>query len=99
MTFARNPDKTITSQARELDADCPPAQQDASHPARGRLITARRSRGDGLPISPHGYTVAQAVTDWLTYSLSGLSQHTRDNYTALANVNVTPTWVPASCAN
>jgi hypothetical protein len=44
--------------------------------AKTKLRDVLRDHQDGLAIAPHGYTVADAVIDWLTYGLSGRSANT-----------------------
>ncbi len=56
--------------------------------ARAKLKEVIRDHEDGLAIAPHGFTVANAVNDWLTYGLSGQSSSTRDNYTILAQTHI-----------
>jgi hypothetical protein len=38
-----------------------------------KLKEVIRDYDDGLTIAPHGYTVADAVNDWLSHGLSGRS--------------------------
>lgn len=56
--------------------------------AHNKLRQKIREYEDGLLIAHSGYTVAEAVTDWLTYGLSGKSKGTIDNYTNLAEGHV-----------
>jgi integrase len=58
--------------------------------ARNKLKQVLRDHEDGLAIAPAGYTVADAVTDWLTYALSGKSTSTRDKYRYLATTHIIP---------
>src|SRR5688572_19669085 len=51
--------------------------------AKQKLKEVLRDHDDGLSIAPHGVTVADAVTDWLAYGLSGRSQRTIDTYICL----------------
>jgi integrase len=44
--------------------------------AKNKLRDVLRDQEDGLAIAPHGYTVADAVIDWLTYGLTGRSANT-----------------------
>ena len=44
----------------------------------------------GLAPSPDGYTVAQAVSDWLVYGLNGRSQETITACTILSNTHIIP---------
>jgi integrase len=41
-------------------------------------------------IAANMLTVADAVTDWLTYGLTGVARTTRDNYAVLARTNILP---------
>lgn len=56
--------------------------------AKDRLKEIMRDLDDGLAIAPENYTVADAVTNWLTYGLSGRSAGTVDNYTGLAEGHI-----------
>jgi len=58
--------------------------------ARAKLKDVIRDHDDGLAIAPHGYTVADAVNDWLTHGLSGRSKNTCRNYTTLAELHIIP---------
>jgi integrase len=58
--------------------------------AKAKLKEVIRDHDDGLTIAPHGYTVADAVNDWLAYGLAGRSESTRDNYTTLAQAHIIP---------
>jgi integrase len=58
--------------------------------AREKLKEVMRDRDDGLAIAPHGYTVADAVNDWLTYGLSGRSKSTIDKYGYLCRGHIIP---------
>ncbi|MFC7532306.1 tyrosine recombinase XerC [Actinoplanes sp. GCM10030250] len=58
--------------------------------ANNALRQKIREYQDGLSIPTTGYTVADAVTDWLTYGLTGLDPETAKNYTLLANGHVIP---------
>jgi hypothetical protein len=49
-----------------------------------------RDQEDGLAIAPHGYTVADAVTDWLTYGLSGRSANTITKNRHLCHGHILP---------
>jgi hypothetical protein len=44
--------------------------------AKEKLKEVLRDYEDGLAIAPTGYTVAQAVHDWLTYGLTGRDKAT-----------------------
>lgn len=58
--------------------------------AKEALKDILRDYEDGLAIAPHDYTVARAVTDWLTYGLSGRDPQTVITVTILANKHVMP---------
>lgn len=58
--------------------------------AKDKLKEIIRDHDDGLAIAKHGYTVAQAVTDWLTYGLPGRDKATLDKLTFLADLHVIP---------
>src|SRR5262249_41852495 len=45
---------------------------------------------DGLAIAPTGYTVANAVTDWLSYGLNGRDKGTISTCTILSNTHIIP---------
>jgi integrase len=49
-----------------------------------------RDLDDGLCIAPHGYTVEDAVTSWLTYGLNGRDEQTVCNYRHLAEGHILP---------
>src|SRR5262249_21192826 len=51
--------------------------------ARAKLKEVIRDYDDGLAIAPHNLTVAQVVTDWLSYALNGRSPATVDKWTCL----------------
>jgi integrase len=57
---------------------------------KAKLKEMLRDHEDGLTIAPHNYTVAEAVTYWLTYGLSGRSAATVANYTCLAQQHIIP---------
>src|SRR5262249_45747930 len=44
--------------------------------AKEKLKEVLRDHEDGLSVAPHNYTVADAVSDWLTYGLPGRSKRT-----------------------
>ncbi len=44
--------------------------------AKEKLREVLRDHEDGLAIAPHNFTVADAVTDWLSYGLHGRSERT-----------------------
>ncbi|MGY4766491.1 site-specific integrase [Kribbella sp. CWNU-51] len=56
--------------------------------ARAKLKEVMRDHDDGLAIAPHGYTVADAVTDWLAYGLPGRSANTVDKYGILCRKHI-----------
>ncbi|MGB7796204.1 MAG: site-specific integrase [Pseudonocardiaceae bacterium] len=58
--------------------------------AKVKLVEVLRDYGDGLAIAPSSYTVASAVTDWLSYGLNGRDQATLATCTILANTHVIP---------
>lgn len=58
--------------------------------AKTKLKDLLRDHDDGLPIGPHGYTVAQAVEDYLKYGLSGRDPHTVETQNILARTHVIP---------
>ncbi|SNT30085.1 Site-specific recombinase XerD [Asanoa hainanensis] len=58
--------------------------------ARAKLKKVMRDYEDGLAIAATGYTVADAVNDWLSYGLSDRSQATIDKYQTLAATHVVP---------
>ncbi|AEV87192.1 integrase [Actinoplanes sp. SE50] len=58
--------------------------------ANNALRQKIREYQDGLSIPTTGYTVADAVTDWLTYGLPDVDEETVNNYTLLANGHIIP---------
>ena len=56
--------------------------------AKEKLKEMLRDLDDGLGIAPHGYTVANAVEDWLTYGLSGRDKATVKKLSILARIHV-----------
>jgi integrase len=58
--------------------------------AKEKLKEVLRDYEDGLAIAPTGYTVAQAVNDWLTYGLTGRDKATVDTCTHLSRTHVLP---------
>ncbi|WP_019874379.1 site-specific integrase [Sporichthya polymorpha] len=58
--------------------------------AQRKLKEILRDQDDGFAVAPRGYSVADAVNDWLTYGLSNRSQATRDKYKFLADGHVIP---------
>ena len=58
--------------------------------AKNKLKELIREHDDGLAAAPRSYTVADAVTDWLDYGLSGRSSNTIETGRILANQHVIP---------
>ncbi|MCW2904029.1 MAG: site-specific integrase [Streptosporangiaceae bacterium] len=58
--------------------------------AKTKLREVLRDYEDGLAIAPTGYTVENAVNDWLTYGLAGRDQGTLDACTSLSRTHVIP---------
>ncbi|GAB3003573.1 site-specific integrase [Amycolatopsis acidiphila] len=58
--------------------------------AKDKLKELVRDLDDGLPTGPAGYTVAEAVSNWLTYGLSGRHPETVKNYRYLADGHLLP---------
>jgi integrase len=58
--------------------------------AKNKLKEIVRDHEDGVASSPHSYTVAQAVTDWLTYGLGGRDGSTVETRRILAEQHVIP---------
>jgi integrase len=58
--------------------------------AKNKLKEILRDYEDGLAIAPYGYTVAQAVGDWLQYGLSGKAPATHEKNAILARTHVIP---------
>lgn len=58
--------------------------------AKVKLAEVLRDHEDGLAIAPTGYTVANAVTDWLSYGLSGRDKGTVSTCTILSNTHIIP---------
>ena len=58
--------------------------------AKNKLKQVLRDYEDGLAIAPTGYTVAQAVTDWLTHGLNGRDQSTITTCTTLCQQHIMP---------
>lgn len=56
--------------------------------ARTKLREKIRDYEDGLAIAHHNDTVADAVTDWLAYGLSGQAKTTIDKYRFLARTHI-----------
>lgn len=58
--------------------------------AKAKLKEVLRDHEDGLAIAPHGVTVADAITDWLAYGLTGQSEKTSEKYSILARAHIIP---------
>ena len=58
--------------------------------AQRKLKEIIREYEDGLVIGGYGYTVADAVSDWLAFGLSGRDTNTITKCTILANTHVIP---------
>jgi integrase len=58
--------------------------------AKNKLKEIVRDHEDGLAIAPHGYTVAQAVENYLSYGLNGRDPNTVTTQTILANKHIVP---------
>ncbi|MEO3972392.1 tyrosine-type recombinase/integrase [Streptomyces sp. CAU 1734] len=58
--------------------------------AKNKLKEILRDYEDGLAIAPTGYTVKDAVTDWLSYGLAGRDPATIKTNTILCNTHIIP---------
>jgi integrase len=58
--------------------------------AKAKLKEILRDHEDGLAIAPTGYTVADAVANWLEFGLPKVDQGTVDNYASLCQTHVVP---------
>ncbi|WP_243653824.1 N-terminal phage integrase SAM-like domain-containing protein [Pseudonocardia endophytica] len=58
--------------------------------AKDKLREIRRATEDGHTVGAHGYTVKQAVEDWLTYGLTNLAASTVETRRILAEQHVIP---------
>ena len=58
--------------------------------AQRKLKEIIREYEDGLIIGGYGYTVADAVSDWLAFGLSGRDSNTITKCTILANTHIMP---------
>ncbi|MFC6015523.1 tyrosine recombinase XerC [Plantactinospora solaniradicis] len=58
--------------------------------AKNKLKEVLRDHEDGLTVAPQGFTVAQAVTDWLSYGLSGVAKGTADKCGYLCRGHIIP---------
>lgn len=58
--------------------------------AKAKLTEVLRDHEDGLAIAPAGYTVANAVNDWLSYGLNGRDKATINTCTILSKTHIVP---------
>ncbi|MEV0396925.1 site-specific integrase [Polymorphospora rubra] len=58
--------------------------------AHAKLREKIREYEDGLAMIQDGHTVANALTDWLTYGLSTQSESTKENYSVLVRTHIIP---------
>jgi len=58
--------------------------------AKAKLAEVLRDHDDGLAIAPSGYTVENAVTEWLRYGLNGRNKGTITTCTILTNTHIIP---------
>jgi len=58
--------------------------------AKAKLAKVLRDHDDGLAIAPGGYTVENAVTEWLRYGLNGRNKGTITTCTILTNTHIIP---------
>ncbi len=58
--------------------------------AKNKLRDILRATEDGHQVEPHGYTVKQAVEDWLAFGLTGRSENTITTRRFLAEQHVIP---------
>jgi integrase len=58
--------------------------------AKDKLKEMVRDLDDGLGVAPHGYTVGDAVRDWLEFGLAARDEATVTKLTILANHHVIP---------
>jgi len=58
--------------------------------AQRKLKEMIREYEDGLVVAGYGYTVADAVSDWLAFGLSGRDTNTIIKCTILANTHIVP---------
>jgi len=58
--------------------------------AKAKLTEILRDHEDGLAIAPSGYTVANAVNDWLSYGLNGRDKATISTCTILSKTHIIP---------
>jgi len=58
--------------------------------AKAKLKAVLRDYEDGLAIAPEGYTVAQALSDWLAHGLNGRDRDTIITCTILCQTHIIP---------
>jgi integrase len=58
--------------------------------AKAKLAEVLRDHEDGRAIAPTGYTVANAMNDWLSYGLNGRDKGTINTCTILSNTHILP---------
>lgn len=58
--------------------------------AKAKLRSLLRDREDGIVLGAEGYTVAQAVEDWLTYGLVKQGKSTVTKYRLLCSTHIVP---------
>jgi hypothetical protein len=58
--------------------------------AKAKLKEIIRDHDDGLASGPADYTIADAVTSWLTYGLHGRDPNTVANYRTLCDKHIIP---------
>ena len=58
--------------------------------AKAKLKEILGDMDDGVATAPIGYTVADAVQDWLAYGLNGRNKATVDKLSSLAHIHVVP---------
>ncbi|MEV4758953.1 tyrosine-type recombinase/integrase [Micromonospora sp. NPDC049559] len=58
--------------------------------AKSKLKEVLRDHEDGLTIAPQGFTVADAVNDWLSYGLSGVAKGTIEKCGYLSRGHIIP---------
>lgn len=58
--------------------------------AKDKLKAIQRDHEDGLTVAQTGYTVAQAVNDWIAHGLSGRDEDTLDKVRFLADKHIIP---------
>ncbi|WP_426505414.1 site-specific integrase [Dactylosporangium sp. McL0621] len=56
--------------------------------ARQKLKEVMRDHEDGLAVAPHGFTVAEAMRDFLAFGLAAVDPSTKANYTILAERHI-----------